>query len=128
MPRIIAGLLLIALTGGAWVYLDYLNKQEQVAAEEMRKDMEKARARAVAKGRYESEIFNELASCRDAAKKANHDYIGQHERPVRGKPGQVIPAPKAVMDDAVKMLEAAYVDCQHTYDARLQSGPPQAGK
>ncbi len=128
MARIIIGVLLILLTGGTWIYLDYLNKQEQAAAEEMRKDMERARARAVAKERYESQLFNELASCREAAKTANHDYLAQHEKPVRGKPGQTSAPPKAVMDEAVKMLEAAYVECQRTYDAGLQRAPAPATK
>lgn len=122
MSKGIIAVVLILLTGGSWVYLDYLNKQEQAAAEQMRKEMEQARARAVARERFESELFNQLSSCRQAAETANHDYLAQHEKPVRGKPGRAGAPPKAVMDDAVKMLEAAYVECQRTYDTGLKSG------
>ena len=36
VKKIVAGVLILA-TGGAWIYLDYQNKQEQLAAAEMRK-------------------------------------------------------------------------------------------
>lgn len=46
--RIIIGIVLILLAGGGWLYLDYLNKQQQAEAEEMHQAMIQARARAAA--------------------------------------------------------------------------------
>lgn len=126
MTRKIVAAVLILLAGGAWIYLDYLDKQEKREAEAMRKEMEMAHARVVAKGRFESEIYNDLAICRQAAKDANHEYVTRNEQPVPGKPGQFTTS-RAVMDEAVRKLEAAYVECQHTYDARLKAGSQPPG-
>ena len=118
MTRKIIAIMLILFAGGSWAYLDYLNKQEKAAAEEMRKDMEKAHVRAAAMARLETEIYHDLANCRSAAAKANNDYVTRHEKPVPNQPGQFI-APREVMDEAVKKLESAHVECQQTYEARM---------
>jgi hypothetical protein len=39
MIKIVGAITLILLTGGAWLYLDYLNKQELATIEQMRKSM-----------------------------------------------------------------------------------------
>ena len=39
---------LIMLTGGAWFFLDYLNRQQLQEAEELRRAMEQARTQALA--------------------------------------------------------------------------------
>lgn len=120
MAKKIIAAVLILLAGGGWLYLDHLNKLEKQEAEEMRRDMEKAHARAVAKGRYESGLFSELSDCRAAAGKANSDYLTLHQKPVPHKPGQFT-TPRPVMDEAVKILETALVECQQTYEANLKS-------
>lgn len=119
MAKKILAVALILLTGGSWVYLDYRNKQEQAEAEEMHRAMAAMHAKALAKERAETQLANDLVTCRTAAKNANHDYINLHQKPVPRKPGQFT-TPPAVADEAVKMLESAYLQCQQAYDARKQ--------
>jgi hypothetical protein len=123
--RIIIGVVLILLAGGAWLYLDYLNKQQQAEAEEMRQAMIQAHARAAAlqqaKAKFEAQILSDLNNCKAAAEKANTDYITAHQKPVRHKPGQ-FNLPRANADEAAKTLEAANAACQQAYETRLKNG------
>jgi hypothetical protein len=74
MVKKIVAVLLILLTGGAWLYLDYQNKQEQIAALEMRKAMEQmraqAQARAAARAKFEAQLLADLTTCKATADKA----------------------------------------------------------
>jgi hypothetical protein len=129
MVKKIIALVLIVLAGGTWFYLDYLNKQEMQQAEELRRTMEQMRAKALAqakavaeaKAKFEAQILADLTACKADAEKAKTDYVTQHQRPVRRKPGQFT-IPPAVADEAARMLETANAACQATYDTRLQSG------
>ncbi|HLP99062.1 MAG TPA: hypothetical protein VK149_11495 [Sideroxyarcus sp.] len=129
MVKKIAAVVLILLTGGTWFYLDYLNKQEILAAEQSRQAMEQARAQAkaraealaAARAKFEADIATELTACKATAEQAKTDYVTQHQVPVRKKPGQFT-IPKAVADEATKMLETANAACQTTYDTRLANG------
>jgi DNA-binding protein H-NS len=129
MIKKIIALVLIVLAGGTWFYLDYLNKQQLQQAEELRRAVEQARAQALAqaraiaeaKAKFEEQILADLTACKTDAEKAKTDYVTQHQKPVRRKPGQFT-IPKAVADEAARMLETANAACQATYDARLQSG------
>lgn len=121
MGKKIIAVVLILLAGGAWIYLDYLNKQEKAEADEMRRSVEMARDRAAAKMRFESGLMAELIDCRKAAEKANNDYLTLHQKPVSRKPGQFT-TPPDVASEAVKILETSYAECQNTYDTRLKSG------
>lgn len=129
MVKKIVALVLILVTGGAWVYLDYQNKQEIAAAEEMRRAMEQARMQAAArakavaeaKAKFEATIAAELTACKEAAGKAHADFLEANKKPVPRKKGQFA-VPKAAQDEADKTLEAANTTCQTTYDSRLASG------
>lgn len=120
MDKKIIGVVLILLAGGAWFYLDYLNKQEQLAAEETHKEMVQARAQA--KSRFESRLHAELADCQAKAEKAKNDFVSQNQKPVPRKPGEFT-VPQAVADEAAKMLSAGNAFCQQSYDARSKNGP-----
>ena len=126
VKKIVAGVLILA-TGGAWIYLDYQNKQEQLAAAEMRKAIEQMRAQAqaqariAAKAKFEAQINADLATCKAGAVKAKEDFLVAHQQPVRHKKGQFI-VPPAAIDEADKTLEAANAACQTAYETRLKSG------
>jgi len=68
MNKKIVAVVLIMLAGGAWLYLDHLNRQEQLEAEQTRAAMEKARAEA--RTRFESMLRSDLTICLAAAEKA----------------------------------------------------------
>jgi pantothenate synthetase len=125
MLKKVVAVVLIVLAGGTWAYLDYLNKQELQAAEELRKSMEQsraqARARMEAKAKFETQIAADLTACKASAEQANADFITKNQQPVRRKPGQFT-IPPAVADEAAKTLEAANAACQQTYNTRLSSG------
>ena len=123
VKKIVAAVLILA-TGGAWVYLDYQNKQEQLAAAEMRKAMDQmraqAQARAAAKAKFEAQINTELATCKESATKAKEDFLLAHQQPVRHKPGQFT-VPQIAIEEAGKTLETANAACQSTYETHLKT-------
>jgi hypothetical protein len=125
MGKKIVAVLLILMTGGAWLYLDYQNKQEQIAAIEMRKELEQmraqAQARAAAKARFEAQLLADLTTCKATADKSKEDFLAARQQPVKRKPGQFT-IPQADLDEAAKTQEAAYSACQLTYDTQLKSG------
>lgn len=125
MVKKVIAVLLILLAGGGWFYLDYLNKQEQQAAEQSRKALEQvraqAKARAEAKAKFETQISADLNACKAAAEKAKEDFLVQHQQPVKRKPGQFT-IPQAATEEASKNLEAANAACQTTYENRLKTG------
>lgn len=125
MIKKIAAVVLILLTGGTWLYLDYLNKQELQAAEESRAALEQARAearaRADVKTKFEAQILADLNACKTEAEKAKDDYLTRNQQPVRRKPGQFTITQTAI-DEAAKVLESANAACQATYDTRLKKG------
>lgn len=129
MIKKIIGVVLIVLCAGAWFYLDYLNKQELKAAEEMRQAMVQARAQAqekvqalaLAKAKFETDIRAELTTCQANAEKAKTDYISANSKPVPKKPGQFT-VPQKVQDEAAKILATDNAGCQRVYDAHLQKG------
>jgi hypothetical protein len=129
MLKNIVAAVLIVLAAGTWGYLDYLNKQELKAAEEMRIAMEEARAQAAARAKaaaearaqFEALIQTDLTTCKAAAEQAKADFVTKNQKPVRRKPGQFTIS-QAVADEAESLLESANAACQTTYDARLASG------
>ncbi len=129
MVKKIVAVVLIVVTGGAWFYLDYRNKQEIQEAEELRRAMEQARAQALAlaksmaeaKAKFEAQILADLTACKTAAEQAKQDFLDQNKKPVRRKPGQFT-IPQAALDEAAKTQEAANAACQSTYDSRLKTG------
>ncbi|MBI5890464.1 MAG: hypothetical protein HZB47_07280 [Nitrosomonadales bacterium] len=129
MLKKIIALVLIVLAGGTWVYLDYLNKQELKAAEEVRQAMAQARAQAQArakaaeeaKAKFEAQLLVDLTTCKATAEQAKVDFLDANKKPVRRKPGQFT-VPAAVQAEADKTLETANAACQATYDMHLASG------
>lgn len=125
MVKKIAAVVLILLAGGGWFYLDYLNKQELLAAEQSRKVFEQARAQAKARAdaaaKFETQIAADLTACQATAEKEKEDFLIQHQQPVKRKPGQFT-IPQEASDEAMKTLQAATAACQATRDSRLKSG------
>ncbi|MBI4808186.1 MAG: hypothetical protein HY799_04495 [Nitrosomonadales bacterium] len=129
MVKKIVALVLIVVAGGGWFYLDYMNKQEIKAAEELRQAMAQAKAQAMArekaiaeaKAQFEALILAELTTCKTTAEKVKEDFLEANKKPVRRKPGQFT-VPAAVQEEANKTLEAANAACQTTHDTRLASG------
>jgi hypothetical protein len=117
--KIIFGVVLILLAGSGWLYLDYLNKQNQLAAEEMHKAMVEARAQA--KARFETQLRTDLSFCQEAAERAKKDYIEQNQKPVPRKPGEFA-APQIILDEAANKQAAANAQCQQAYDTHLKNG------
>ena len=75
MNKKVVAVLLVVLAGGAWLYLDYLNRQEKLAAEQTRAAMEQARAEA--RTRFESMLRADLATCMAAAEKATKKLVDE---------------------------------------------------
>lgn len=129
MVKKIIALILVLVTGGAWAYLDYQNKLEIQAAEQLRAEMAKARAEAAkrakaaaeARARFEAEIQAQLASCQADAVKAKTDFLEASKKPVPRKKGQFAVSKEAEAQAATK-LEADNAACKAAHDGRLAQG------
>lgn len=129
MIKSIIAVLIILAAGGGWFYMDYLNKQEQAAAAEMRKEVEHSRAlaaaaekaKAEAKIAFKAQLETDLAACKAAAEKASTDYITTNQKPVPRKPG-LFTIPADVAEASAKLLADGNALCQSTYDTKLNSG------
>lgn len=119
MVKKIVAIILILLSGGAWLYLDHLNKQEQLIAEEARQAMIQAREQA--KSRFVAQIKEDLSACQAAAEKAKADFLVLNQKPVPRKPGEFT-IPQTATDEADKMLIEATAACQITFDTRSKNG------
>lgn len=129
MVKKIVALLLILATSGGWFYLDYQNKLEIQAAEELRQAMIEARAQAAArekaaieaKANFEATIMAELTACKESAATAKSNFLEANKKPIKRKPGQFT-VPPAIQTEADLTQESANAACQTTYDSRLASG------
>jgi mannose-6-phosphate isomerase class I len=119
MLKKIVAIVLILLTGGAWIYLDQLNKQEIMLAEQSRQAM--IQARAEAKTRFIAQIKGDMTNCQTTAEQAKADFLTLNQKPVPRKPGEFT-ITQAVADEAAKMLASASAICQQTYDMRSTRG------
>ena len=119
MIKKVAAIVLILLSGGAWLTLDYMNKQEQLIAEQTRQAMIQAREQA--KARFIVQIKGDLTNCQAAAEKAKVDFLTLNQKPVPRKPGEFT-ITQAVADESTKMLADANAGCQLTFDTRSKSG------
>lgn len=119
MIKKVAAIVLILLSGGAWLYLDHLNKQEQLIAEQARQAMVQAREQA--KARFNTQIKDDLNNCLAAAEKGKADFLALNQKPVPRKPGEFT-ITQAVADESAKMLTDATATCQLTFDTRSASG------
>lgn len=125
MLKKVIAVVLIVLTAGAWLYLDQLNKQEQMLAEQARQEMIQARAeaaaRAAARAKFEAELADAFNTCKATADQAKEDFLTANRKTVKRKPGQfTIPAEIAAQADDT--LTAAYAECQKAHDTRLAQG------
>lgn len=129
MLKMIAGIVVIVLAAGGWFYLDYLNKQEQLAALELRQTVEKNRAIAVAaeqarvasKVALEAKLSIELKTCLDAAQQASTDYLtaNQKNTPRKAQPLVIEPT---VIDTAAQNLANAQSVCQQQFAQHSTAG------
>jgi hypothetical protein len=132
MIKKIVAVILILLTSGSWFYLDKLNSGEQMAAEQLHRELDQSRTqvklRAEAKAKFESQILLDLTTCLAAAEKANKEYTGllpqALPRPLTLSNKKVVQftVPQAVIDEGAKVLATAKTECQATYDIRLKNG------
>ena len=122
----ISAIVIIFIAGGALLYLDCLGKQEQSGAMQSRLEIEKARSeakrRASSRVSYDSKILTDLNICKAAAEKSKKDYLDLIPKAVSSKRGPYI-IPQAVEAEATSILDAAKMECQQLYDARLKAGP-----
>jgi len=129
MLRIIVALVLLVSAASGWFYLDYLNKQEQAAAFELRQSVERSRAQALAaeqarvaaKVAFEAKLNLELKTCLDTAQQANTDYLAANQKPVPRKAGQFTIAQKLI-DSAAQTLAEANTACQQQLEKSLAAG------
>jgi len=123
MIKIISAVVLIFLTGGAWLYLDCLNRQEQEITAQAQQGLLQARAeaarRADTKTASTNNILANLTNCQAAAEKAKNDYAALMLKVAPSKRGQAI-IPQAVTDEAEALFTSAKTACQQTYDTQMQ--------
>lgn len=125
MLKKVIAVLLIALTAGAWLYLDHLNKQEQLLAEQARQAMVQARteaaARAAARAKFEAELSVDFNACKSSADQAKEAFLIEHRTPVRRKPGEFTIS-EEITAQADNMRNQSYALCQLAHDTRFTQG------
>jgi hypothetical protein len=125
MVKKMLAIVVVCLAGGAWLYLDCWSKHEQGSAKQTRIEIEKARAeaqrRALGKVSFESQLLTDLNICKAAADKGKKDFMDLIPKAVTNRRGPYV-IPQAVEAEAVKLLEAAKMECQQLYDARIKAG------
>jgi len=125
MMKKMLAIVIACLAGGAWLYMDCLSKHEQGSAKQARVEIEKARTeaqrRAQGKANFESQLLTDLNICKAAADKGKKDFMDLFPRAVSNRRGPYV-IPQAVEAEAVKILEAAKMECQQLYDARIKAG------
>jgi len=125
MIKIVSGVALFFVAGGAWLYLDCLNKREQDITVQAQQGLLQARAegarRVEAKTNFASNLLANLTSCQAAAEKAKTDYANLIQQVAPSKRGQII-IPQAVIATTESILAAAKAECQLTYDTHMQKG------
>lgn len=125
MLKKVIAVVLIVLTAGAWFYLDHLNKQEQMLAEQARQEMVKARAeaaaRAAARAKFEAELTEAFNSCKANADQAKEAFLLENRKPVKRKPGEFTVSDE-IASEADAQLGNAYAECQREHDTRYAQG------
>jgi hypothetical protein len=133
VAKISIATVLIVLLGGAWVYMDYLNKQDEVIASQMQLEMAQmrvdgksrenaAKKAAEAKVNLETQIRNNLASCQTAAEKMHNDTLRVLEKTLPKKRGTAV-VPQNILDEFAQILAATKTECQQGHDALMQKVP-----
>jgi hypothetical protein len=119
MAKNITAILLILITGGIWIYLDFLNKRELAEFEQTR--LEFIQIHAQAKARFESLIYSDLSTCQVSAEKTKNTYLTRNQQPVAHSPGEFT-TPQAIQDEAARMLGVANAACQQTFERSIRNG------
>ena len=122
MKKIIGIVLIVVLAGGLY-YLYQMDEQDKQEMEAMRKSMEQARAtaRVQAKAKFAEDVRAEFANCQTALEKSKNDYMQQHGKPIRNKPGE-FKLSKADTDALSKQQADGAAACQQAHDDRLKKG------
>ena len=124
------GVALIMLTGGAWLYLDCLNKQEEATSTQMQQEMQQMRIEgkkredsikkvAEAKLALETQVARNLLSCQEAADKLNSAYMLIVQKTLPRKRGQVV-VPQNIVTEFAQILAEVKLTCQHSHDDLIQ--------
>lgn len=125
MLKKVMAVVLIVLAAGAWLYLDHLNKQEQILAEQARQEMIQARAeaaaRAAARAKFETELTEAFNTCKADADMAKEAFLTENRQPVRRKPGEFTIS-EEIASQADTTLGTAYAECQLAHDTRFAQG------
>jgi hypothetical protein len=123
MIKIISAVVLIFLTGGAWLYLDCLNKQQQEVTAQAQQGLLQARAEAARRAETRTTFTNNtlanLTNCQATAEKAKNDYATLLLKVAPSKRGQAI-IPQAVTVEAETIFTSAKAACQQIHDAQMQ--------
>lgn len=126
MTKKIAGIFLILIASGVWLYLDLLNKQELGSAEQIHQSVETARVeakkRADMKENFENLTLIYLNHCQVAAEDANNNYMEVAELAMEPRKSGKKNVPQILEEEAEKIKLAAMAVCQKIYNGRLQSG------
>ena len=126
MIKIVIGVVLIILAGGAWLYLDCLNKREQDITVQAQQGLQQARAEGARRAEIKTIIANQLLAslnnCQAAAEKARNDYMQLMQKVAPSKRGQAI-IPAALTTEAETILTGAKAVCQQNYDSSVQKVP-----
>lgn len=125
MLKKVIAVILIVLTAGAWLYLDHLNKQEQILAEQARQEMIQARAeaaaRAAARTKFEAELTEAFNTCKANADQARNTFLAENRKPVKRQPGKFTVSDE-IASEADAQLGKAYAECQLAHDTRYAQG------
>ena len=113
---------LIFVAGGAWIFLDCMNKQEQMEAEMLRQGMVQSRAetnkRVAEKAAFESRTLNSLNMCNDSADQIHGEYMKLVEQLSPRKRGKTVIA-QEVSDATEKLLADSKAACQKNYESLM---------
>jgi hypothetical protein len=117
---------LIFLAGGAWLYLDCLNRTEQGITQQANNELVQARTegkrRTEAKTSFENHIIGNMHNCQAAAEKAKIDYVALMQKAMPGKKNAPLAIPLAITDEAETLMASTKAECQQIYETRLKSG------
>jgi hypothetical protein len=139
IKKVIAAVLIFAASM-LWLRLDFMNQLELGASEHIHDGIEQARSEAkkrlLEKERFEKLILANLVNCQSAAENAKDSYESLMQKAVEkaniyhaklmqkaelSKPVEFL-IPKAITEEARKMLMTAKAECQQIYDEQLQNG------
>jgi hypothetical protein len=113
--KIAVAVLLIILAGGAWLALDYMNRQEQLQAKAIQSGLQQARLEAKNRNRMQSSmeaILNTYqTNCEAAADKARTDYLALMQKQMPAKHKTQLPLPQATQDEAAALASNAKAEC-----------------